>query len=100
MVSGMPPEKRGLISKTLGEPSTIRHWMFTGPANLNTSAHASARAISARILDGPAAVDDAGADHHPLARHDGQRPAVEVAEQVERELRAVEVLLHDRRRTT
>ena len=35
MVSGMPPEKRGLISNTLGEPSTIRHWMFTGPANLN-----------------------------------------------------------------
>ena len=99
MVSGMPPEKRGLISKTTGAPLTMRHWMFDRRRRTEAPrARPAPASISRRIADGPAAIDDAGADHHALARHDRERPAVEVAEHVDRELGAVEVLLDHRRR--
>ena len=33
IVSAMPPENRGLISKTTGVSPRMRHWMLTGPRN-------------------------------------------------------------------
>ena len=48
IVSGMPPENRGLISNTVGRPSTIRHWMLIGAREREHLARtASARSISA-----------------------------------------------------
>ena len=96
IVSGMPPEKRGLISNTTGRPSTTRHWMLTAPANGSTRRRPSARSISAGRPDGAAAIDHAGADDDALARHDRERLAGEVAQHVDGELRTVEVLLHHR----
>ena len=70
--------------------------MLTGPANGSAAAHDDGEVHQPRVLDRAPAIGHAGPDHHPLARHDRQRPAREVAEHVDRELRAVEVLLHDR----
>ncbi len=83
----MPPEKRGLISKTTGRSPTMRHWMLTAPTKRSARAHASAELDQPRISHGPAAVDDAGTDDDPLARHDRQRLAVKVTQHVDGELR-------------
>jgi hypothetical protein len=57
---------------------------------------AIARSISLGLLTVRAPVDHPRTNDDALARDDRERPAAEVAEHVDRELRSVEVLLHNR----
>ena len=65
------------------------------PAN-GRHAGAGQREVDQRVVALRAsAVNHARPDDDTLARHDGNRLPFEIAEQVERELRTVEILLHD-----
>ncbi|MNC88614.1 hypothetical protein D3C83_44460 [compost metagenome] len=46
IVSGMPPEKRGLISKIAGWSPRMRHWMLIGPTNAMAAQAARASSMS------------------------------------------------------
>jgi hypothetical protein len=60
--------------------------MFTAPQNGRTLAVSSASAISELVAHRAATIGDAGS-RHAFARHDGNHPVREVAQQIDRELR-------------
>ena len=98
IVSGMPPEKRGLISKMTGCSCRMRHWMLIAPAKRMAAHAASASRIRRRSFTvRPRSITPARMTTRSRGTID-KRLAIEVAEHVDGELRAVEILLHDRRR--
>ena len=69
--------------------------MLVAPANGSDAGAGQREVDQRRVALRASAVNHARPDHDTLARHNGDRLPFEIAEQVERELRTVEILLHD-----